>query len=158
MSATAAVWSYLQYVLLGWCSTHEILKSIKGDKNRKRPGHIFFSTYWFLSLHYLPHERTHGMTGMCPKKAGTCEEWLQLVSQERVYVCLCLLCACVQCHSLCARKRSSINTPGRFRFHVQGGAVGHAIHISIAFLLHDCIHRIPSIKLSPLAPATATQR
>lgn len=45
MSATAAAWSYLQYVLLGWCSTHEILKSIKSDKNRKHPERIFFSTY-----------------------------------------------------------------------------------------------------------------
>lgn len=137
---------------IAWCNTyctHEILKSIKGAKNRKHLGHIFFFlTYWFLALYYLPHER--------PKKAGKCKEWLQLVSEGRVCVCVCLLCACVRCYSLCARKRSSINTPGRFRFHVQGGAVGHAIHISSALLIHDCINRIPSIRLSP--PATATQK
>lgn len=125
-------------------STREILKS---------------QTYWFLTLHYLPHERTHSMTGMCPKKAGTCEEWSQLVWEKECVCVLCLLCACVQCHvKLSVRKRRSINTLGRFRFHVQGGAVGHAIHISFTVLqhVHYFLNRITFTTTTSLWHSTPT--
>lgn len=70
------------------------------------------------------------------KKPGTCKEWRQLVSEgEYVHVCY-LLCACAQCHvKLSVWKKACYKYTNGFRFHVQGGAAGQVIHISITPLL-----------------------
>lgn len=81
------------------------------------------TAYWLFTGCYFPHEFAHSHTlrhtawRPCAQKrlvrARSDYSWFHVC----VCVRLCLLCACVQCHSLCARKRYSINTPGWFRFH-----------------------------------------
>lgn len=83
------------------------------------------TAYWLFTGCYFPHEFAHSHThkdtqrdGHVPKK-GWYVQGVTTAGFTYVCVCvrLCLLCACVQCHSLCAKKRYSINTPGWFRFH-----------------------------------------
>lgn len=130
MSATAAVRSYFQYYCLVWAAA--LMRSWNHNHTD-------------YSLCITSHVNTHTAWQECAQKrlvhVTSNYSWFE---RRNVCMCMCLcLCACVQCHvKLSVRKRRSINTPGRLRFHVQGGAVGHAIHISITFLLHDYFNRI----------------
>ena len=76
------------------------------------------------------------MTGMCPKKAVTCKEWLQLVSEKGVCVCVCACSAHVLSVIVYERKKISINTLGWFRFHDRNEAARPFIY-SLVFLLQD---------------------
>lgn len=115
-------------VCFAFFSTREILKSIKRIKIESACGTSFFSChidFWqCITSHMIAQKRlVHARSDD---------------SSLLRNVCVCLQRACVRCYGRCARKRNPINTLGRFGFHVQGGAVGHAIHICSPTLIRGC--------------------